>query len=65
MLVELCILGMLLGFSFAVNIVMFVAYSQQLKEIARMKVDDSRNKLRNRIESDIEKSRSRLKEECE
>lgn len=64
MLVALCIMGTLLGFSFAVNIVIFVAYGQQVKEIARMKVDDSRNKLRNRIESDIEKSRNSLMEEC-
>ncbi len=65
MLAALCVMGTLLGFSFAINIVMFVAYGQQVKEISRMKVDDSRSQLRNRIEADIEKSRKRLKEECE
>jgi F0F1-type ATP synthase assembly protein I len=65
MLIALCVMGTLLGFSVAVNIVMFVAYGQQVKEIARMKVDDSRDKLRARIGADIEKSRQKLREECE
>jgi hypothetical protein len=65
MLIALCFMGTLLGFSVAVNIVMFVAYGQQVKEIARMKVDDSRDKLRARIGADIEKSQQTLREECE
>lgn len=65
MLIALCVMGTLLGFSAAVNIVLFVAYGQQVKEIAKMKVDDSRDKLRARIGADIEKSRQKLREECE
>jgi hypothetical protein len=65
MLIALCVMGTLLGFSVAVNIVMFVAYGQQVKEITRIKVDDSRDKLRARIGADIEKSRQKLREECE
>ena len=65
MLGALCVMGTLFGFSFAVNIVIFVAYGEKVKEIARMKVDTNWDALRDRIETDIEKSRSKLQEASE
>ena len=59
MLVALCVMGTLLGFSAAVNIVMIAAYGQQVKEIARMKFDATKT----RINSDIKKQRNSLFEE--
>ena len=61
MLAALCVMGTLLGFSAAVNIVMFVAYGQQVKEISRMEFESTKAK----IGADIESHRSRIKEECE
>lgn len=65
MLAAVCVMGALLGFSFAINIVMFVAYGQQVKEVARMKVVDGRDKIRARVEADIEKSRNKSQEVSE
>ncbi len=59
MLIALCVMGTLLGFSVAVNIVMFVAYGQQVKEISRMKFAADRAK----IGIDIENRRKKLQEE--
>lgn len=59
MLIALCVMGTLLGFSASVNIVMFIAYGQQVKEIARMKFAADRAKMG----IDIENRRTRLQGE--
>lgn len=45
MIVVLAILGVLLGFSIAVNIVLLVGYGQQVKENERLKHDEWRREL--------------------
>ena len=45
MIVVLAILGVLLGFSVAVNIVLVVGYGQQVKENERLKHEERRRNL--------------------
>lgn len=45
MIVVLAILGILLGFSVAVNIVLVVGYGQQVKENERLKHEEWRRNL--------------------
>lgn len=42
MIIVLAVLGVLLGFSVAVNIVLLVGYGQQIKENERLKHEDWR-----------------------
>ena len=59
MLITLCVMGTLLGFSVAANIIFFAAYVEQTKEVSRKKYEAERAK----IGSEIEKQRRRIKEE--
>ena len=45
MIIVLAILGVLLGFSVAVNIVLLVGYGQQVKENEHLKHEDRRRNL--------------------
>jgi hypothetical protein len=59
MLIALCIMGILLGFSIAANIIFFVAYVEQTKEVSRKKFEAERAK----IGSEIEKQRRGIQED--
>ena len=51
MIIVLAILGILLGFSVAVNIVLFVGYGQQIKENERLKHEEWRPGLSKKSDS--------------
>lgn len=59
MLIALCVMGTLLGFSVALNIVILVGYGSEVKKTARMEFEASKA----RINSDIRKRRNSLMEE--